>query len=240
MLELLGSLDWGTVPAWLGGLSLFLAFRIFRTDRVSGERAQVDSLGVWLKCQAHPTVAVAGQIETFVKNASNLPLSIVRLEYDVTTDWLIVDAEIFRITGLRSGFAVAGIGAERQYISIGPIEPDNQTSYTHAVSLEQQRPQPDAQLDGPRPVRAQNIRMLVVDNAGRRWIVRPSKGLARRVHWYSLLSERQKSLFHPWARPVNNFVGYWRRVGVRGIRLTAIREKRWRVPQEHRDHHNIS
>lgn len=41
------TLDWGSVPAWLGAGSLLLAFRIFWRDRSNAERSQVDLVGAW-------------------------------------------------------------------------------------------------------------------------------------------------------------------------------------------------
>jgi hypothetical protein len=41
------NLAWGSVPAWLGAVSLLLAFRIFWRDRSNAERSQVDLVGAW-------------------------------------------------------------------------------------------------------------------------------------------------------------------------------------------------
>jgi hypothetical protein len=72
--------DWGNVPAWLGAVSLLLAFRIFLRDRGTRQRAQVERVGVWWKIERE--VSFPGdshrvddaKIRTYVRNASDLPI----------------------------------------------------------------------------------------------------------------------------------------------------------------------
>jgi hypothetical protein len=47
VLVLVSDLDWGNVPAWLGALSLILAYRVFMRDRYNAQRGQMDKLGAW-------------------------------------------------------------------------------------------------------------------------------------------------------------------------------------------------
>jgi len=60
----LKSLDYGSVPAWIGALSLLLAFRIFVGDRRSADRSQADQVGVWLKLEYERAAPEDPRIET--------------------------------------------------------------------------------------------------------------------------------------------------------------------------------
>jgi hypothetical protein len=52
-------LDWGSVSAWLGAISIILAFRIFMRDRANTDRAQVNTTAVWWEVEA-PFVQARG------------------------------------------------------------------------------------------------------------------------------------------------------------------------------------
>ena len=56
-LHWLGQAQWGTVPAWFGGLSLVFAILLFGRDRRRDDRELIDKLAVW------PTVSYDDKLE---------------------------------------------------------------------------------------------------------------------------------------------------------------------------------
>jgi hypothetical protein len=97
--------DLGTVPSWLGAGSLLLAFVIFFRDRGNSDRTQVDRLGTWFTEKYERRVPGLSKdqgrveeaaIEVHVRNASDLPLHVVQLAYEVRTAWMILSSQLGR------------------------------------------------------------------------------------------------------------------------------------------------
>jgi hypothetical protein len=182
-----GSLDWGSVPAWVGALSLLLAFRVFLRDRSNAERAQVDLIGAWGTTQYEikwPTDS--RRVETaiarvFIRNASALPIEVERLSCRIETTWVVP----INVAEKRYDHA-HGVKSESLFIEKVTVVPDNTwESLDDRFNLRDMAPEGAVQLSPFQGVRCVVTALLVVDNAGRRWELRPGKeGRAKRVRWY--------------------------------------------------------
>jgi hypothetical protein len=182
--------DLGTVPAWLGAGSLLLAFVIFFRDRGNGDRAQVDRLGVWFTetyerrfpglSQDQDRIDEAS-VEVHVRNASDLPLEVVRLAYEVRTRWMVpVQPE----SPVPVHVVTAGNGCVRQFLDGFRVPPGETLSMPSNVNVAHLAPEGAVQLSPIHGVTGAASWLLVTDNVGRRWVIRPREGRAKRRRWY--------------------------------------------------------
>ena len=184
-------LDWGSVPAWLGAGSLLLAFRIFWRDRSNAERSQVDLVGAWGTTEYERRSPDAPErieqvtVHLFIRNASELPVEVAQLACDLETRWLVPDGELaYR--------PVAGVQPHRCFIDRIVVAPQYTWDGSYDFNIEHLAPENAVQLDLIRGVVAVIRWLLIIDNAGRKWEVRPGSGTrARRVRWYSRREEYQ-------------------------------------------------
>jgi hypothetical protein len=188
----LGELDYGTVPGWLAGLALLLALYIFRLDRRATERAQVDLVGVWLKLEYEPAMPIdARRVETgnftrFVRNGSASPVEIVQIAFDIRTNWMVRDLAQWRdelpVWATRPGTGVIQMFSSR--VRVPPAETwDSGPQEVNFAHLAPEHADQIALAEGL----AYEIRwVLLIDNSGRRWEIRPMVGgPARRITWWS-------------------------------------------------------
>jgi hypothetical protein len=185
-------LDFGTVPGWLAAFSLLLAFYIFRRDRRTSERAQVDLIGVWLEVdydRATPTETPrveTGRFTRFVRNGSALPVEISQIAFSIHTKWMVRDIEQWR-DELGVWATKPGTGALKMYG--GPVRvPPGETwnSGPQEVNFAHLIPEHADQLDFVDGMSYEIHWVLLIDNGGRRWEVRPmAGGSARRITWWS-------------------------------------------------------
>lgn len=202
MLESLRHLDWGSVPAWFGGISFLLAFRIFLRDRALSERGQVNQLGVWSdEGRGSPHSAVCGRAVLTVKNASNLPIRVSRIRYQSFPIWARDLPEhsgpVANVQAIERGEV-----ARPDTLGLGVIPPESEQVHEVLPHFEYLCPDVNVwALPADRHMRIEVIEILAVDNANRRWIIRPKKGgLARRCRWYSLPMQRIRDPLHPWGQ----------------------------------------
>jgi hypothetical protein len=180
-----GHLDWGSVPGWAGALSLLLAFRIFLRDRSNAERAQVDLIGAWgttqyeIKWPNDPGRVETATARLFIRNASVLPVEVERLICKVETTWVV------RISENRYD-PVDGVKSQELFIEGIVVAPDRTwESPDDRFNLKAMAPESAVQLSPFQGVRCVVTTLWLIDNAGRRWELRPNKrGRARRVRWY--------------------------------------------------------
>ena len=184
--------DLGNVPSWLGAVSLLLAFAIFVRDRRSTDRAQVDRLGIWFT-EAYerrmPGTGSPGRVEeatiqVHVRNASDLPAEAVRLAYEVRTRWLVPAGEL-------AYAETDGTGALRLFNDNVRIPPGETLELPSPVNVAHLAPEGAVQLAPFGGVTGAVDWLFVIDNAGRRWRVRPRRERARRWRWYHRPSEYQ-------------------------------------------------
>lgn len=206
-------LDMGTVPAWFGGASLVLALIIFGRDRTAGDRKYVDLVAVWWKVEYEPRTPIDTprteevNLTIFLKNASNLPVEVTAVEYTITPSWLVRDLPQWPKRGDGSllepsdpGFtgvwtAVTMKNSGSNFIQDVRIPPDEIiTCGPYLMNLGHLVPDHADQLNPINGVKCKIERMGVIDNAGRKWEVRP--GAARRplrIHRYRILLRASRS-----------------------------------------------
>lgn len=188
----LGDLDYGTVPGWIGAFSLLLAFHIFRRDRQAAERTQVDLIGVWLNLEYERALLTgAKRVETgkftrFVRNGSSLPVEIVQIAFSIHTKWMVRDLVQWR-DDLQVWTTRPGTGGVQMYSGRVRIAPEEtwdsgpqEVNFAHLV------PEHADQLDLIDGLSYEIRWVLLIDNSGRRWEIRPmAGGTARRITWWS-------------------------------------------------------
>jgi hypothetical protein len=178
--------DWGNAPAWLGAVSLLLAFTIFIRDRGNTDRSQVDRVGVWFTETYEPRFPSAGEdqarveeatIDVHVRNASDLPVHVVQLAYEVRTSWMVpVEPQSPMPAYMETG----GEGSVQQFLNNFRVPPGETLNGPSRVNVAHLAPEGAVRLSPIRGVTATANWLLVVDNVGRRWVVRPRAGRAKR------------------------------------------------------------
>jgi hypothetical protein len=104
----LAKAQYGTVPAWFGGLSLVLALILFFRDRRRDEREQIDKTAVWVTADWDPTLALREPNRTvepteeisyqiFAKNSNDVPVEIGHAAFVVETGWWVRNNELSSI-----------------------------------------------------------------------------------------------------------------------------------------------
>lgn len=89
----------GTIPAWFGGLSLLLAFRLFLRDRKNNDRAEIDKVVVWWSTKYDRRMpgqlARVEEIEhtLHAKNSSDGVVTIEAITARVSPRWVVPDLE---------------------------------------------------------------------------------------------------------------------------------------------------
>jgi hypothetical protein len=186
----LGDIDWGSLPAWASALSLFLAFLIFWRDRSNAERAQVDLVGAWAKIEHYPRSPdeLAG-VRLYVKNASQLPIEVVQLAFEVQGRWRVRSGE-------RSWRLVPGLKSRLWFKENLGVAPEETWNSSLDANIADTIPEEGARLDQLESVRCVIRWLLVIDSAGRRWRLEPGKGRrAKRITRYSRPREYEPRWF---------------------------------------------
>ncbi len=183
--------DWGNVPAWLGAGSLLLAFTIFIRDRRNSDRLQVDRVGVWFTETYERRMPGVGEdqgrveeadIQVHVRNASNLPADVVQLAYEIRASWMVPDAP--PESPVPAYAVTAGEGRVLQFLNDFRVPPGETLDLPSRVNIAHLAPEGAVQLSPIQGVKARATWLLVVDNVGRRWVIRPRAGRARRWRRY--------------------------------------------------------
>lgn len=191
----LKDLDMGTVPAWFGGASLILALIIFMRDHSSMERKDVDSVAVWWNIDytrrepTDPAKAADANIKIHLRNVGNLPVEIRAMDYRISSLWLVRDLakwpkredgsmiEPGDLDFSEGAWKSAPGGAIEGHLGRIRIPPsDTVVSGPHHVNLRETAPRHADQLFQDDGVRCEIKRIGIIDNAGRKWEVRPGSG----------------------------------------------------------------
>lgn len=213
--------DWGTVPAWFGGLSLVLALSIFMRDRSAADRKDVDLVGVWWKAEWERKVPMdeTGRVETgtiklHFGNAGNLPVEITHVSFEVRTKWVVRDLDQWERDpdgNLKRDFGVwtvaPGTSSHKHFISHVRVPPQDRVDSDDPIDVSDLAPEHADQLELFDGITCSVLWMLIVDNAGRRWEVRPGVGRrARRIRWYHRRREHQPPDFWTGASRLRKFL----------------------------------
>jgi len=185
-------LDYGTVPGWLAAFSILLAFYIFRLDRRATERTQVDLIGVWLKLDYERVLPIeAARVETgrftrFVRNGSALPVEIVQIAFSIHTRWMVRDLVQWR-DDVPVWAVKPGTGSVQMYSGRVRVPPaETWDSGSQEVNLAHLAPEHADQIDPIDGLSYELHWVLLIDNSGRRWEIRPmTGGPARCITWWS-------------------------------------------------------
>ncbi|MEV6176401.1 hypothetical protein [Streptomyces sp. NPDC052015] len=188
------SADWGTVPAWLGAGSLLLAFRVFLQDRRNAEREQVDSVGAWASLES--TQAEDGQCGTQsavmrlnVRNGSDLPVDIVDVKYGVAGRLVNSAGKEFDLSndGYQLGISPQENPTGEKFRPVlRRIPPEETWASPHGFDITFKYPNTEDHEKLHWDIHFIVLELIVIDNAGRVWRVRPSSGFrAREIRWYN-------------------------------------------------------
>jgi hypothetical protein len=207
------------ITDWLQGIGTVLAFGVtgagllweLSSRRREKARSQVDLVGVWCvpkyerRGPTDPRVE-EGSLEWFVRNGSQLPIQVAQLAYEVRSRWLVRD--LTQWLADRPGapeWAVGpwgiGLGTDpvRTYMEGIRVPPQDTWHQENGVNVAHQAPDHADQLDMIDGLNYEIRWVLLVDNAGRRWEMRPGTGRrTKRVRWYS---RRRREYPLAWRRP---------------------------------------
>ena len=124
----------------------------------------------------------------YIRNASALPIVVERLTCKIETTWLVKSRRTE-----RSYASFAGVKSEERSVHGITVAPDDKwESPEGRFDLKDMAPEGAAQLSPVEGVRCVVTSLLLLDNAGRRWELRPGKGSrAKRVGWYRYRRRRK-------------------------------------------------
>jgi hypothetical protein len=192
MLHWLHWLKLGTVPDWFAGPALFMTLLIFRKDRRTAERAQVDLVGIWVKhvsrnSDSDPAVT----LHYCASNTSSLPVYLQTLLLYGHVSWKSKEGADVRRQFRVAPSAMSSTPWGSLHEAGGPIEPGDKWSGTFGIDL--------AVPDDAQSFRGQAsvYGATVMDNAGREWIIRPHMGYAKRRRSY-----RYNRMLHSFGRKI--------------------------------------
>jgi len=181
-----------------------LALSIFMRDRTNAERAQVDRIGPSVKV-SYPwpdllvdisEPAAKATAEFTVRNASDLPVHVAQLAYVLRTKWAMPDTDV-ESGALKAWTPTPGTDVAWAIFDPFDVAPqDVWTSGPKEQDLSHLAPEGATQLSLVYGVTCDIAWLLIRDNAGRRWEVRP--GIARRakrIRWYRRPKEFQPLLW---------------------------------------------
>jgi hypothetical protein len=157
--------------------ALVIALLILLRDHGNAERSQVDRVGAWAEStyERRPPwseLVEKATIQVYVRNGSQLPVKVREIKYTLRTRWLVP-------TDDGAWTAVDGAQAGPFYLQdfqVRPKETWDNESTPFEVNLAHTAPERAVQLDFLQGVRCDIDSVVVLDNAGREWEVRPSNG----------------------------------------------------------------
>jgi hypothetical protein len=168
--------EWFSAVGTVGALVIGLV--ILARDHRNAERAQVDRVGVWAEPTyerrpppAGPRVEQA-KIKVYIRNASDLPVDVKQVKYTIRTRWWVPsdDGASERVDGTLTG----------PYFlfdfQIRPGETWDNKGTSYEVNLAHTAPEGAVQLDFLQGVQCEISSVVVLDNAGRKWDIRPGAG----------------------------------------------------------------
>lgn len=197
------NIDLGTVPAWISSFALPLALIVFIRDRGNVERSQVDLVGAWtspkyeFRAPDDSSEDFMIQIQVSARNSSQLPIELAQLACAVSTAWLVPDWQQIPVGQKPDIWSpTPGTSTSKFFVEKIIVPPGDTREISTKIDVSNQAPKDAKQLTFPHGVQCIIEWILVHDNAGRRWELRPNGGRrARRIRWYSRLKEYQSPTF---------------------------------------------
>jgi len=188
-----GDVDWGNVPGWLGAFSLLLAFAVFLRDRGNTDRSQVDCVGAWavaayeVRSPWDQLRTFEGKVTGYLRNASQLPVRVAQVAWRIESSWSVEDKAQSRYPhGVGVWAIVNGPHPGKSFHNDVRVPPQDTIKLPFGINVGHLAPEGASQLAAINGLAVHVEWMLLVDNAGRRWEVRPEKsGRAKRVRrWW--------------------------------------------------------
>ncbi|GAA5151734.1 hypothetical protein GCM10023321_19280 [Pseudonocardia eucalypti] len=139
------------------------------------------------------------EISGSIRNASQLPIRVVQVAWQAETRWLIEDktqSQYPKGPGIWSEVSgTAPPSNVHDHIDVPPQETVEIPPFE--VDISNAAPPDAAQLSPTNGVQVRVRWLLVVDNSGRRWEIRPEKG------------DRAKRVRQPWWKPESPMPHQW-------------------------------
>jgi hypothetical protein len=120
-------------------------------------------------------------VRVFLRNASQLPIEIVHVGAEIRSRWAVLD---ILQRDKRVGASKPVDGTERSTFTFGGIRlvPDQNYEHRYRLDMSHHAPARSSTLALERGIVGEFRSILVIDNAGRRWRLRPGRGgSAKRV-----------------------------------------------------------
>ena len=193
-----------------GTHTLLLAFYLFARDRRRDDREQIDKVGVWAlweTADSEPMPFIPHLIEIpegvffslIARNANDVPVTVHLINFVVRPRWAVptsaydayVSRDVQEVREVVDGMENVQLSSLKALIPPG----ETLTIGRWHLNLAMGAPNLATVHDAIYSIE----RFLAVDNAGRRWIVRPGQGKrARQIRWYS---RRKRDFPREWKRP---------------------------------------
>jgi hypothetical protein len=122
-----------------------------------------------------------------LRNASQLPVRVVQVAWRIESSWSVEDkAQSHYPDGVGVWTTVDGSRPDRSFHNGVQVPPQGTVDLPFEINVEHLAPEGASQLATDKGLAVHVEWMLLVDNAGRRWEVRPEKGgRAKRVRpWW--------------------------------------------------------
>jgi hypothetical protein len=171
---------------FLAGITLFLLVWIFIRDRRVADRAQIDQFAAWIEWDSDlerpPGEPFYVNVRVLLRNVSKLPIEIIHVGVDIRARWTVEDLQAEEHVAVSKPVE----GTEKPTFMIRGVRlaPNQTYEQNHRQDMSHHAPARPVLLwpDGGIVCKFRSI--LVIDNAGRRWRVRPGQaGSAERVPW---------------------------------------------------------
>ena len=142
------------------------------------------------------------------RNAGDVPVEVHQVAFRIRSEWA-VEIQAPDDTGFGVWEIRPGVDQSSHFTQWFLLAPDERRTVIHGqvVSVAHHAPKRATALNAPGGVSARVDWLLVVDNAGRRWEVRPGRGRqARRIRWYSYGREFYPRAWQTWPFKI---VAHW-------------------------------
>jgi len=169
-----------------GGFALFITiWQVFVREPRKLAREQVDRLAAWAEPKAEfkrtPGKPHQVEVRAFLHNASTLPIQIVHAGVDVRSTWAVPDV-LQPDKRVEVSKPADGLETSSMFFGRFRLPPGKTHEQVHTLDISDHAPAASTMLWPDRAVVCDFRTILVIDNAGRRWRLRPGRsGSAKRA-----------------------------------------------------------